>query len=148
MWFDNCDLIICQNFLLSNTGFTSRSTKCYFLAFFKKFTQKFPVFCVISVILRKNLLLRIFHDCLQSLFINLPWFSLRYFCFIGTSLFRISIWILRKCWYSILCIFCFNICVVKFLSTSIITKFLIVTVLYYFWFQLVKCCFRTVVVSL
>ena len=104
--FEKRGLTICQNFVLSVIEFISKFARCYFLALFKRFTQKFRCFLYsfrdISVLSLKNLFLSLerFIIALCKFFvINLPWFALRYFCFIAACLFKTSMKILRKCWY-------------------------------------------------
>ena len=55
---------------------------------------------------------------------NFPWFDLRYFILVGTCLFKISIKMLRKCWYSILIMSCFNISLSSSDLNSLFRKFL------------------------
>ena len=52
---------------------------------------------------------------------NFPWFALKYLIFIGACLFKISIKMLRKCWYSILFMSSFQYFVVNFCSKFIIS---------------------------
>ena len=59
----------------------------------------------------------------SSFVINIRLFALRYFCFIGAYLFKISIKTLRKCWYSILYISCFNILFSSAILNSSLWKF-------------------------
>ena len=119
----------------------------FFWLFFKRLTQKFLYFLYsfwdVSVLSRKNLfrsLERFIIALCKPFVINFPWFALRYFIFIGACLFKTSIKVLRKCWYSILFISCFNIS----LSSS--------ALIYHFGnfcspYSFGKYCFKTVVVS-
>ena len=90
--------------------------KWSFLAFFMRLTQNFLCylysFLDVSFLSRKILFRSLEHRIIalcKSFVINFPWFALRYFIFIEACLFKISTKMLRKCWYSILLMSCFNI---------------------------------------
>ena len=132
--FEKSGLTFYQIFLLSKTEFTSRFSrfaKWSFLAFFKRLTQKFVYFLYsfrdVSVLSRKNLFRsaeRFINALCKPFVMNFPWFPLRYFTFIGACLFKISIKMLRKCWYSIMFMSCFNISLSSSALNSSFRKFL------------------------
>ena len=111
--FEKIVITICQNVLICDIEFTSRFVKN---SFFERFKQNYYCFLHsfrgIPVLSLKNLILRLESFIIvlgKSFVINLLEFALRYFCFMRACLFKISMKILRKYWYSILFILCFNI---------------------------------------
>ena len=117
----------------------------FFSVFFQKFCCFLYSFRGISVLSLKNFFLsleRFIIALCQPFFIILPWFALRYFCFTAACLLKVSIKTLRKCWYFILFISCFNIPLSSLALNGFITEFPIVPAVYYFWFQLRKTLFQ------
>ena len=130
--FEKRCLTFCQNFLLSKIELTSRFAKWSFLAFFKRLKQKFLYilysFRDVSVLSRKNLfrsLERFIIVLCKPIVMNFPWFAIRYAIFIGACLFKIFIKMLKKCWYSILFMSCFNISLSSSALNSSFRKFLL-----------------------
>ena len=101
----------------------------------------FVFFWSVFVLSRKNLfrsLERFIIALCKPFVMNFPCFALRYFIFIGVCLFKMSIKILRKCWYSILFISCFNVSLSSSALNSLFWEISIDPIVYYFRFWLRK----------
>ena len=114
--FEKRGLTISQNFLLSDKEFTSKFVKCSFSGFFREIYTKVSLFfvffsrCFCPIAQKLISKSRTFHNCLKSVFCNKsPLICSKILLFHRACLFKISMKILRKCWYSILFMSCFNI---------------------------------------